>query len=296
VVHFDTLGLAQYRPFVGDCGAVLNHHDLESAMMARRASTELNVLRRHYWQGEARKLRDAEQKWCPKFEANLVVSSEEEALLTTALPGLRTIVVPNGVDTTYFKPRPDRGGRTLLFCGSLDWYPNSDAMKFFFDAIWPRLTSRLPHVRVYVVGRHPPHWLQHLSAIDPRIQVPGFVDDVRPYFNDASLYVCPITEGGGTRLKILDALAMGVPLVATSFACSGLGLQDRRHALLAETPDDFVNQIQVLLSDTALRVRLAAAGRELVERLYSWGVIGQSLLEAYRTAWQSRTLAKAGVS
>jgi glycosyltransferase involved in cell wall biosynthesis len=162
-------------------------------------------------------------------------------------------------------------------------------MKFFFDAIWPILVSRLGDVDIYVVGRKPPKWLQRLSTRDDRIRVPGFVEDVRPYFAKATAYVCPIRFGGGTRLKVLDALATGVPLIGTSFACSGLSLKDGEHVLLAETPEDFVHQIDRVLSKAALRIRLAMAGRQIVEQLYSWSVIGKSLLEAYETAFRARS-------
>jgi sugar transferase (PEP-CTERM/EpsH1 system associated) len=288
VVHFDTLGLAQYSVLVRNSGTVLNHHDVDSSMMTLRAANDLNMLRRRYWQREARKLREAEQRWCPQFDVNLVVSREDEKLLADSRPGMQTTVVPNGVDTDYFRPRRDPEGKQLLFCGSLDWHPNVEAMKFFFDAIWPRLIRQLGHIEIYVVGRRPPKWLERLSANDNRIQVTGFVDDVRPYFRKATMFVCPIRHGGGTRLKILDALAMGVPVIATSFACSGLSLKNGKHVVLAETPDDFVRQIERVLSNATLRVSLAAAGRAIVERTYSWNVIGRSLIAAYETASRSR--------
>ena len=283
-IHFDTLGLAQYRTLVSGAGTVLNHHNVESSMMAHRAVNETHLLRRHYWRWEAQKLRRAEQRYCPQFAVNVVVSSEDGATLTGLAPSVETRVVPNGVDTEYFTPRADPSGNTLLFCGGLDWYPNGEAMLHFFDAIWPRLTRLLPDVRVFVVGRNPPKWLQQLSNSDPRVQFTGFVDDVRPYFREATAYVCPIRVGGGTRLKILDALAMGMPLIATAFACSGLSVQHEKHALLADTPEAFVNQILRVLADPVLRTSLATQGRDLVCQDYSWQVIGQSLLLAYRDA------------
>ena len=293
VVHFDTLGLAQYRPCVRDSAVVLNHHNVESSMMVRRAINERNMVRRHYWYKQARKLRDEERKWCPRFELNLVVSREEADLLIESMPGLETSVVANGVDTGYFKPRPDPGGRTLLFCGSLDWYPNTEAMKFFFDRVWPKLTRLDRDAEIYVVGANPPNWLRRLSAADRRIHVPGFVEDVRFSFRKATAYVCPIRDGGGTRLKVLDALAMGVPLIATSFACSGLSLEKDRHVLIAEKPEEFVYKIEQVLLNPTLRMGLATAGRKLVECVYSWNVIGQSLIEAYESASRIRSEAKA---
>ncbi len=163
-------------------------------------------------------------------------------------------------------------------------------MEFFFDRIWPRLTEWSTDVQMYVVGRRPPEWLQRLGARDERVHVTGFVDDVRPYFEKATAYVCPIEDGGGTRLKILDALAMGVPVIGTSFACSGLGLKSGKHVLLADTPEDFAHRINQTLADEALRRSLAKAGREIVEERYSWPVIGRRLVDIYFNASRARSI------
>jgi glycosyltransferase involved in cell wall biosynthesis len=215
---------------------------------------------------------------------NLVCSADEAALLGDVAPAARTTIVANGVDTRYFAPRHDPGGQTLLFCGSLDMYPNLEAMRYFFDAMWPTLRSRYPGIEMYVVGRQPPDWLELRASSDHRVHVTGFVDDVRPYFEKATISVCPIREGGGTRLKILDSLAMGVPVVGTSFACSGLNLTHDRDVVMADTVEEFIRQIGRLLGSVESRARLAAAGRQLVEREYSWNVVGKNLLKAYEQA------------
>lgn len=280
-VHFDTLGLAQYGTLLNGVGTVLNHHNIESSMMEHRAATETRPVPRQYWCWEAKKLLRAEQRYCPQFGINLVVSPEDGDTLTGLSPGLETKVVPNGVDTEYFTPRADPGGNTLLFCGGLDWYPNGEAMAHFFERIWPRLKQLRPDVRVVIVGRKPPKWLTQLGDTDRHIHVTGFVDDVRPYFTEATAYICPIRVGGGTRLKILDALAMGMPLIGTTFACSGISVQNDKHVLLADTPEAFVSQVLRVLSDPALRHDLAIQGRDLVCEQYSWPVIGRSLRLAY---------------
>lgn len=284
VIHFDTLGLAQYEPLVRQSATVLNHHDVQSSLIARRAKNDPNMLLRQYWRREANKLRQSEKTWCPHFGMSLVCSKEEEMLLGSADSRIRTRVVPNGVDPQYFTPRPDPGGRTLLFCGILDGYSNRDAMRYFFDAIWPRLVLRQSDTNIYIVGRTPPEWLRKIGARDQRVHVTGFVPDVRPYFSKATACVCPVRDGGGTRLKILDSLAMGVPVVATSFAASGLSLNHGEHLLLADTPDAFADSIERVLSNASLRESLSAAGLEIVERVYSWDAIGRSLLDAYEKA------------
>jgi glycosyltransferase involved in cell wall biosynthesis len=292
VIHFDTLGLTPYKSVVKTAKTVLNHHNVESSMMSRRASKERNRFVAQYFKLQAGKLREAEKRWCPQFGTNLVVSAEEELELNKWAPDANTAVVPNGVDTEYFTPRPDPAGRRLLFCGGLDWYANRDAMVFFFNAIWPLLGSQVPDVEIYVVGRRPPKWLQRLGERDRRVHVTGFVEDVRPYFKKAAAYVCPIREGGGTRLKVLDALAMGVPLIGTSFACSGLRLSDGKHVLFAETPQEFISKIGQVFDDSELRHRLAAAGRKVIEREYSWRAIGETLIDAYKSVSQVKAVAK----
>jgi polysaccharide biosynthesis protein PslH len=284
VVHFDTIALAQYRPLVSGCGTVLNHHNIESSMMTRRALNESSMLRRAYWSQHAQKLRNLESKWCPSFDLNLVVSTEDRTELTDAVPNLKSTVVPNGTDIEYFTARPDPGGATLLFCGGLDWYPNVDAVRYFFNGIWPKLLRDSPDVEIYIVGRNPPDWLCKLASKDIRLHVTGFVEDARPFFRKATAYVCPIADGGGTRLKILDAFAMGVPLIGTSFACSGLSLKDGEHVLLADSSESFVDQIQRIFADSALRRKLSANARVLVEERYSWDVVGKSLIDSYEFA------------
>jgi glycosyltransferase involved in cell wall biosynthesis len=288
VVHFDTLGLAQYRQFVVGAATVLNHHNIESSMMEQRAAMETRPLVQRYLQWEAKKLRRAERHYCPQFSRNIVVSSEDAKTLSAIAPGCQTTVVANGVDTDFFTPRPDPGGESLLFCGGLDWYPNGEAMEFFFREIWPELTQRRPRIRVTVVGRNPPPWLTQLGQTDPRLNITGFVDDVRPYFRQATLYICPIRSGGGTRLKILDALAMGMPLISTTFACSGIAVEGERHVLLADTPRAFTDQVIRALDDRTLRERLAKEGHDHVSRHFAWSVVGANLHEAYLHAALSR--------
>ncbi len=284
VVHADTLGLSPYVPLVPKAGTVLNHHDIESALVQRRASHERNFLRRAFWLQESANLLAAERRWCPTFDVNVVVSEGEGELVKASCGESAIHVVPNGVDVQYFTPRPDPGGTRLLFCGRLDQLANRGGITYFFQSIWPELSGRVKHLEINVVGKNPPAWLLELSRRDQRIHVPGFVDDVRPYFEKATVFVCPITDGGGTRLKILDALAMGMPIVSTPFAASGLALCDEVHLLLADTAEKFVGQILRVLESADLRQRLAREAVDIVRETYSWNTIGHSLVAAYKLA------------
>jgi len=286
VVHADTLGLSPYVSLVPSVGTVLNHHDIESALVRRRATSETSLLWRMFWTREAENLLAAERHWCPLFDVNMVVSDDEGQLLKPSCQESHIRVVPNGVDIEYFTPREDPGGARLLFCGRLDQLANKGAITFFFNSIWPQLSDRVKNLEIDVVGKNPPAWLCELSRKDSRVQVPGFVDDVRPYFQKATIFVCPITGGGGTRLKILDAMAMGMPIVSTTFAASGLALRDETHLLMADTPETFHEQVVRLLGDTNLRQRLAQEAVDVVRQTYSWNTIGRSLVAAYEEAFE----------
>ncbi len=289
LTHVDTIGLWPYAEMFHDTPAILNHHNVESHMMARRANLERSPLRRAYFSREAEKLGKLEKVACLKASVNLVVSELDGDRLQRVVPGCRTRVVENGVDVEYFLPEPEARTRpgSLTFVGGMNWYPNREAVLFFIREVWPLLLMSNQDRTVTFVGQDPPPELLQLG--DQRVRAPGFVDDVRPYLREAEIFICPILNGGGTRLKILDALAMARPLVATTMAVEGLLLVDGEHYLRADHPDEFVAMIDRLAADPELRRRLGTNGRRLVERRYSWPSIGRSLEEAYTEAATSRT-------
>ncbi len=284
LIHLDTLGLLPYATAWHDVPIALNHHNVESQLAERRAGRE-RFPRRLYFRREAAKLQRLERLRCPEMAVNFTVSDLDAARLREIAPAARTCVIDNGVDVEYFRPgssgRPEVGG--LVFAGTLNWYPNREAVRYFLSEIWPALLTEDPGRRMMFVGRDPPPEL-HAATRDPRISVTGRVEDVRPYFDAASIYVCPIRDGGGTRLKILDALAMAKPVVATGLAVEGLEVLEDDHYLRAETPAEFVAQVRRLERDASLRRRLGQAGRDLVVRRYAWDAVGRKLDEAYRLA------------
>jgi glycosyltransferase involved in cell wall biosynthesis len=282
LVHVDTIGLMPYARWFEETPVVLNHHNIEGHMVTRRAVAEKSIARRVYFYREAMKIDRLQRQYCPHVALNVTVSELDSARLQQFVPGVPTLDVDNGVDVDYFAPgvsgMVEQGG--MVFAGSLHLYANRDAVHYLLDEIWPALIADRRERRLAIVGKSPsPEMLR--AARDRRVTVTGFVEDVRPYLDAASIYVCPIRDGGGTRLKVLDALAMGKPLVATGLAVEGLSMVAEEHYLRAETPDEYVRQITRLENDPALRQRLAGAGRDLVVRRYAWDVIGEKLERAY---------------
>lgn len=279
VVHFDTLSLAPYRHVLTRGAKSLDHHNIESDMMLRRARIERRPLRRLYYWQEAQRLQRYERRVCPQFDLNITCSSLDTERLRYVAPKATTAEVPNGVDTSYFRP----GGEpetplSLVFAGNLSWYPNTAAMLFFADHIWPALKKEQPGASIDIIGGNPPPRLTALAAQDKDFRVHGYVPDVRPYLGRAALYVCPIMDGGGTKLKILDALAMGKTIVAHPIACEGIQVRDGHDVVFARDAGEFVRRIVSLLADQQRRARISRNARDLAESAYSYSVIGRKLV------------------
>jgi glycosyltransferase involved in cell wall biosynthesis len=237
---------------------------------------------------ETQKLLAYEAKVSGTFDVNVFVSQPDEKLLNERVPGLCTAIVPNGVDIEYFMPNQGPDAPALIYTGGMNMFANRDAVMFFLSDIWPLIRTRVPGVRFYAVGQDPPRELSALAERDPQVVVTGYVTDVRPLVRDASVYVVPLRVGGGTRLKVLDAMAMGKAMVSTSIGCEGLDVRPDEHLLVADTPEQFADRTVALLEDKNRRFSLGRAARELVERRYSWRTIGGQLLDAYRMAIEQR--------
>jgi glycosyltransferase involved in cell wall biosynthesis len=183
-------------------------------------------------------------------------------------------VIPTGVDLEYFRPEPgNEQPYTLVFTGAMDWLANQDAICYFVDEILPLVREQVPETDLWVVGRNPSERVRSLAEKKNGITVTGEVEDVRPYVRDAAVYIVPLRVGGGTRLKIFEAMAMGKAVVSTSIGAEGLPVRDGENILLADERQDFAQKIVNLLRDPATRNRLGQAGRRLVESEYSWRAV-----------------------
>lgn len=282
-IHFDTISFAYLKDIFETTPCVLNHHNIESHMLLRRASLESNFLKGLYFKLEGIKLERYERAFCPRFTLNVVCSDLDKERLHQIATGTRIESVPNGVDIEYFNPLQNtlQKKNSLVFAGGLNWYPNTAAMVFFAEKIWPLLKQRIPDIEMNVIGQDPPESLLALAKHDDGFKVHGFVNDVRPFIDSATVYVCPIKDGGGTKLKILDALAMGKALVADAVACEGIEVANGENVVFAQSPDEYVNAIVMLLGDNAMRTRLGISGRKLVCDRYSYRELGLRLARLF---------------
>jgi polysaccharide biosynthesis protein PslH len=250
---------------------VLFTHNVEHMIWQRLCANESNPLKRLLLAIEWRKMRRYERQACTRADITLTVSETDRQLFRKLAPAGNIHAIPTGVDVDYFKPAPreDEQPLELVFSGSMDWFPNEDAMLWFMESILPLLRKQQPGITVTIVGRNPSAKLQRV-ALGCDVQVTGTVDDVRPSVHRASVYLVPLRVGGGTRLKIFEALAMGKAIVSTAVGAEGLPLEDGKHLVLADTPETFASQVLQLVADPVLRARLGRAGRELVQTRYSW--------------------------
>lgn len=288
VIHVDTIALAQFLDRRWSIPTVLTHHNIESQLMERRAGAESGLLARGYLRRETQKLLAYEAQMSGTFDVNVFVAQTDKMTLTRRVPGLRTAIVPNGVDVEYFTPNQGKDLPALIYTGGMNMFANRDAVLYFLKEIWPLVKAEVPDARFFAVGQDPPKELSDLADRDPQIIVTGYVNDIRPLVCDATVYVVPLRVGGGTRLKVLDAMAMGKAMVSTSIGCEGLDVSPDEHLMVADNPAQFAEKTVQLLRDQSRRATLGRAARELVERRYSWRKIGAELLNAYRLAIEHR--------
>jgi glycosyltransferase involved in cell wall biosynthesis len=250
---------------------VLFAHNVEHRIWQRLTCVEPRVWRRLPLEIEWRKMRRYEARACAWADLTLAVSDVDRAALSALAPAARVDAIPTGVDTTYFAPnaRHEHPAR-LVFTGSMDWYPNEDAMLHFIETVLPRVRARVPGATLTIVGRRPAAHLRAVARAAGSVEVTGTVDDVRPFVAEAAVYVVPLRIGGGTRLKIFEALAMGKAVVSTTIGAEGLPLVPAEHFIQADDPVAFADAVAALLASPDRRQALGARGRALVEEKYSW--------------------------
>jgi sugar transferase (PEP-CTERM/EpsH1 system associated) len=287
----DFLFAAANVPMRGKVPVVLFEHNVEYLIWQRLSAIESQPVRRALFELEWRKLRRRERAICERADLTVAVSDADRDRLAALAPAARVTSIPTGVDTGYFSPSPTREipGR-LVFTGSMDWQPNEDAVSYFAEAILPRIRQQVPEVSFAIVGRRPSERVRAIAARTGMI-VTGTVDDVRPFIAEAAVYVVPLRAGGGTRLKIFEALAMQKPVVSTTVGAEGLALTPAREFVAADDPETFAREVVALIHDPVRRHQLGRAGRELVETHYSWPRIAHAFEAACEQALTSHDAA-----
>ena len=297
LVHLDMLHLASYLPLFKETPSLLMEHNVETQIIERRAETEPAGARRWYWQRQARKLRAFETTACREATTVVAVSINDVSQLEHLTGRSDIVCVPNGVDTDFFTPQaqgevptqahPSTQLRSLVYVGGFTWHPNQDAIEYFCKEIFPAIRQGAPDVVLRVIGRYRENALTAALQAQEGVELCGLVDDIRPYVHEARAYIVPLRIGGGTRLKILDALAMGKAIVSTSVGCEGIGVTPGHDILVADEPRAFAQAVLRLLNEPARAAALGQHGRQLVEQRYDWRALGTSLNAAYATARSS---------
>lgn len=295
VIAFEGIEMIPYLPLVigqleGQSPRPLlafDDHNAEYVLQKRVFESDIGTPRR--WPGalysliQWKKLESYEAWACRSVDAVTAVSDQDAAALRRLAPGLDVTVVPNGVDVaayTSFQPGASiLPPHSLLFTGTMDFRPNVDAVLWFADRVFERIQAQMPDVQFYVVGHRPHQRLDVLKA-RPGIVITGSVPDTRPYFASANVYVIPLQSGGGTRLKVLEAMAMKKPIVSTTMGCDGFPLISGQQALLADDPAQFAAAVVSLLDDPAGSKRLGEAGFEFAKQ-YDWANIVPRLESVY---------------
>lgn len=288
IVQYEYTQMAQYVRDFPRAKNVLTEHDVNFV-------TRYRHFRSLSWSGEKLK---ALLRWtsmlvweldmCRRFDLICAMSSLDKKLLLTYDRRLPVSdAAPTGADTAYYQPgrRTEAEENTLLFVGFFKHLPNVEGILYFSKEVYPLVQKRVPGVKLYVAGANPPPEVMALGA-DPSIKVLGFVEDLRDWYARASAFVVPINRGAGTRVKIFEAMAAGIPIISTGLGAEGIAVKDREHIILADTPESFAAAVVSLLQDPGKASRLAAAARELVVEKYEWANIASRLAEEYYSLWQ----------
>ncbi|MGA3092264.1 MAG: glycosyltransferase family 4 protein [Terriglobales bacterium] len=257
---------------------ILFQHNVESSLWQRMATTETHPLRKLSYTLEAARMSRYERRTLARFHHVIAVSENDRQQMLEMDPRCEITVNPTGVDTKQFQVAPPSTitPPRIVFTGSMDWEPNLDAMEYFCGQIWPRILAEFPDAIFQIVGRNPLARVQRLAS--PSVEVTGTVPSVTDYLRDASVVVVPLRIGGGTRLKIYEAMAMGKALVSTSVGAEGLSFENGRDLLLADDAAAFGDAIILLLRDTQARRRIEQAAVELAAQ-FDWSVVVEQFVE-----------------
>ncbi len=313
VIVCDFLSPSANVPEKLSAATVLFEHNVETILWERTYRNEKNPAKRAYFYAQYLKMRAYERKLCTHYQAVAAVSTNDADAIRDMFRVSDVYPVPTGVDVDFFSPlvddgaadrasascapspgtdparanrpaKPAREKADLVFTGSMDWMPNEDAILYFAESILPRIAASVPDVKVTVVGRNPTPKLKALAEREPRIVLTGRVDDVRPYIDRSTVYIVPLRVGGGTRIKIYEAMGMARAVVSTTIGAEGLPVKDGEEIILADEPDRFADEVVRLIGDDAARERLEQSARKAVVERFGWDRATDALVQIMERA------------
>jgi len=284
VIHIDHLHMASYglglRKKYG-AQVVLREHNFESEIMGRLSDNTKNPLLKVYTRLQHSRVLKLESSTLQNVDAVLPISEADERKLTGLVPGIRSFVVPAGIDPGRFVPCSTFVNDRVLFLTSYDWLPNIDSYNFYVREIVPILRLRAPQMKTIIAGKKTDSIPSNL--LSDSIEVRGFARDFNEFSSMASIAVIPLRIGSGVRIKLLELMALGMAVVSTSIGAEGIEVEDGKHLLLADRAEDFADQIVRLASSPTLCMKLGENAREFVAQRYTWDLAGEKLMGAYRT-------------
>jgi glycosyltransferase involved in cell wall biosynthesis len=277
--------------------SVLFQHNVESEIWRRHADTAGNPVKKMLYRMEFRKMLRYERAAVRKFQHVIAVSENDRALMTKWVDGDRVTVVPTGVDLAQYRPAPnplDISAPLVTFVGAMDWEPNVDGVEYFCAEVWPAIKAEVPQARLRIVGRNPDRrvqkWASNSINNDNSIEVTGRVPSVVEHLRQSAVIIVPLRIGGGTRLKIYEAMATGKAVVSTTIGAEGLDVHHGHDIMLADDPRSFAQAVIMLLRDPELRRRYENAAAETAAR-YDWPAIGERFSEVLQSAVEKKSVA-----
>lgn len=276
VIICDFLLTAAVIPWQLPCPKIIFTHNVEAVIWRRHYEVSRNPLWKAVSWREFRTMDNMEHLYLKKADHVLTVSGADRETFSSFLNPEKITVIETGVDVEYFRPQavPEKP-HSMVFTGSMDWLPNEDAIFYFVQEILPKVRRHFSDASLTVVGRTPSARLTTLAAKDPNLRITGRVEDIRPYVSESAVYVVPLRIGGGTRIKIFEAMAMGKAVVSTTIGAEGLPVINGHNVILADTAESFADSIVSLFSDAELRSRLGHQARSLVEGNHSWASVAR---------------------
>jgi glycosyltransferase involved in cell wall biosynthesis len=289
VVICDFLTPAVNLPANLNAATLLFQHNVEAMIWRRHFEVAESAPKKAFMKMQWRRMFEYEKESCQHFDWVAAVSKEDADTMRREYNIENVSDIPTGVDTEFFAPGGDvqKDQFNIVFTGSMDWLPNEDAIQWFTEEILPLIRRQIPQVSLTVVGRNPFPSLVELSKKDRSIVVTSRVPDVRPFMEKASVYIVPIRIGGGTRLKIYEAMAMGLPMVSTTVGAEGLPVVDSEEILLRDTPQEFAEAVLKLLQDRNLAKKIGERAAQTVREKFGWRKVADNFAELCEKAVKS---------